>query len=154
DTDEQLASGDESEEDGDAEPEAAQESLFPSSLGFSFRVDGPATRLRVEASWGRYERVQAEEGEGRVWQRVPSGGDLEVELKPGRHVLDPPDPDVPHVRVEAIVRSLEPGWSVTLFLRNEQKEQEENRDRAWLFQAQLKVEAADGSAVFIARPDE
>jgi hypothetical protein len=153
DVEEALGSGDESEEDGDAEPEAAQDSLFPSSLGLSFRVDGTPT-LRVAASWGAYERVEAEGGEGRVWQRVPRGGELDVELRPGRHRLDPPDADVPDVRVEAIVRPLAEGFSVTLFLRNEQSEPDENRDRAWLFQTQLAVEATDGSSVFVSRSDE
>lgn len=151
---EALAGGDESAEDGDAEPEAAQESLFPSSLGLSFRVEDRCSRLRVSAAWGRYERVEALDGEGRVWQRVPSGGDLVVELAPGRLAVGSPDPDVPAVKVEAVVRQIDAEWSVTLFLRNEQVEPEENRDRAWLFQARLAVEAADGGAVFLARPDE
>lgn len=154
DLDEPLASGDESEEDGDAEPEAAEQSLFPSSLGLSCRVDGACPALRIGASWGRYERVDAEDGEGKVWKRVPCGGELELPLSVGRHEVGAPDPDVPDVRVEAVVRRLDGQWSVTLFLRNGQQEPDENADRAWLFQARLAVEATDGSAVFVARPDE
>ena len=154
DLDEALASGDESEEDGDAEPEAAQESLFPSSLGLSFRVDGGCETLRVSASWGRYERVDAEDGEtGRVWQRVPCGGSLELALTPGNHFVGSPDLEAPDVRVEAVVRPYDGQWSVTLFLRNSQADPDETPDRAWLFQAGLAVEAPDGSAVFVARPD-
>jgi Helicase conserved C-terminal domain len=154
DLDEALGSGDESEEDGDAEPEAARESLFPSSLGLSFRVDGACDELRVRASWGRYERVAAEDGEGRVWQRVPCGGELTLGLVEGRQVVGSPDSDVPDVRVEAVVRPFEGQWSVTLFLRNGQAEPEELIDSAWLFQARLAVEAPDGAAVFAGRPDD
>lgn len=151
---ESLATGDESEEDGDAEPEVAQESLFPSSLGLSFRVDGGCSSLRVDASWGRYERVEAEDGErGRVWQRIPCGGSLELALSPGNHIVGAPDPEMPDVRVEAVVRQFDGQWSVTLFLRNGQEEPDETPDRAWLFQARLTAEAADGSAVFVARSD-
>ncbi len=152
DADEDLASADESEEDGKAEPEAAQESLFPSSFGLSFRVDGGCERLRLQAHWGRYERVDNPDGEGRVWQRVPSGGTLELKLVAGRQVVGPPDPEVPDVRIETVVRRIDDEWSVTAFLRNEQTEPDENRDQAWLFQAKLVVDAADGGAVFVGRP--
>jgi hypothetical protein len=153
DSDESLASGDESEEDGDAEPEAARESLFPSSFGLSFRVDGTCEALQVAAAWGRYERVEAEDGEGRVWQRVPCGGKVELALREWSGQLGSPDPDVPDVRLEAVVRPIDGEWSVTAFLRNDQAEPEENRDQAWIFQAKLSVEAPDGSPVFVGRPD-
>ena len=153
DADEDLAAADESEEDGKVEPEAAQESLFPSSFGMSFRVDGACKRLRVEASWGRYDRVDNPDGEGRVWERVPSGGAVELDLALGRVTLGAPDPEVPDVRVEAVVRRLGGEWSVTVFLRNDQPEPDENRDRAWLFQAKLAVVEPGGGAVFVSRPD-
>lgn len=151
--DEPLRAAEESGEDGLPEDEPAQESLFPSSVGMSFRIDGECERLRVSATWGRYERVANPDGEGRVWQRKPAGGDLTLELAPGIVEVGAPDPDVPNVRIEAVVRRLGLQWSVTLFLRNDQSEPSENRDRAWLFQAQLAVEAVDGSAVFVARTE-
>jgi hypothetical protein len=154
DLDEVLANGDESEEDGDAEPEPARESLFPSSLGLSFRADGSCEALRMRASWGRYERVAAEDDEGRVWERIPSGGELTLQLDEGRKVVGSPEPEIPDVRVEAVVRRFDAQWSVTLFLRNEQTEPSELVDRAWLFQAKLVVEALDGAAVFVGRPDD
>lgn len=151
---ESLGNGDESEEDGDVESEAARESLFPSSLGLSFRVDSGCTSLRVSASWGRYERVDADDGEGRVWQRVPSGGELTLALTEGRHVVGSPDPEALDVRVEAVVRRIGGQWSVTVFLRNGQAEPGELVDGAWLFQAELAIEAPDGAAVFVGRADE
>src|SRR5438128_928721 len=42
-------------------------------------------------------------------------------------------------------------WIVTLFLVNGQKEQERLNDEQWLFQPELAVEAADGSAAFVKR---
>src|SRR4051812_15237735 len=139
--DEPLRAAEGSGGDGLPEEEPAQESLFPSSVGMSYRVEGECERLRVSAAWGRYERVANPDGEGRVWQRQPAGGELTLELVPGIVEVGAPDPDVPNVRIEAVVRRLGPQWSVTLFLRNEQTEPSENRDRAWLFQAQLAVEA-------------
>lgn len=139
--DEPLRAAEEGGEDGLPEEEPAQESLFPSSVGMSFRLDGGFDRLRVSAGWGRYERVANPDGDGRVWQRHPAGGELTLHLAPGIVQLGAPDPDVRDVRVEAVVRRLDGDWSVTLFLRNEQTEPNENRDRAWLFQAQLVVES-------------
>src|SRR5436309_281992 len=72
-TDEPLRAAEESGEDGLPEDEPAQESLFPSSVGMSFRLEGDCERLRVFARWGLYERVANPEGEGRVWQRHPAG---------------------------------------------------------------------------------
>jgi len=152
-TDEPLGAADESGEDGLPEDEPAQESLFPSSVGMSFRVDGECELLRVFAVWGRYERVANPDGEGRVWQRQPAGGELTLDLAPGIVQLGAPDSDVPDVRIEAVVRRLDDEWSITLFLRNEQGEPSENRDRAWLFQAQLAAESVDGSPVFVARTE-
>ncbi len=55
-----LAGGDSAEE-GSVDPGAnLPESMFPSSLGLTFTVDGSTRALRVTASWGRYERVASE----------------------------------------------------------------------------------------------
>ena len=42
-------------------------------------------------------------------------------------------------------------WLVSLFLVNEQSSPKVNKDEAWLFQPELRVEAVDGSAVFVGR---
>ena len=68
---------------------------------------------------------------------MPSGGTLELKLVSGRQVVGPPDPEVPDVRIETVVRRIGDDWSVTAFLRNEQTEPDENRDRVWLFQAKI-----------------
>jgi hypothetical protein len=53
-------------EEGSVEDEANDDgavqipSLYPSSIGMSFSVDGTATSLSVEASWGSYKREHSE----------------------------------------------------------------------------------------------
>src|SRR5439155_25956510 len=48
-------------EDGANDDAALQiASLYPSSIGMSFSVDGSATSLSVEASWGYYRREHSE----------------------------------------------------------------------------------------------
>jgi hypothetical protein len=148
--DERLSATTELEEESATEDEAAQASLFPASIGITFRVERScARRLRVRADWGEYLRV--DNPEGKVWQREPRGGDRELELRPGRVELGAPDTDAPEVQVEAKVREAGEQWSVTLFLRNKQAQPAQNRDAAWLFQATLSVEAPGANLMFAAR---
>jgi len=74
--------------DSDADEEvdaASNQSLAPSSLGFTFCVDGNIESIEVVVSWGRYERVASDEHnhtklikdnlvKAKVWKRAPSGG--------------------------------------------------------------------------------
>ncbi|MGE3141160.1 MAG: DISARM system helicase DrmA [Thermoleophilia bacterium] len=149
--DEDLVSGvDDIEETAPAEQSAAR-SFVPSSFGMSFRVRGDCARLVVEASWGRYESIPNPDGEGRVWQRVPCRGSVELPLDPGaddQRLV--PVAEQPDVRVQALVRRVGETLSVTLFLRNDQAVPESRRDAAWLFQAELRVRGADGDDPFVA----
>ena len=59
---------------------AANQSLVPSSLGFTFCLDGDVESLELEVCWGRYERgdsaTEISEKTGKptkAWKRVPSG---------------------------------------------------------------------------------
>jgi hypothetical protein len=151
--DEPLPAPADSGEEAQPEQEAAQTSLFPSSIGMSFRVDGECEQLVVTAGWGQYLRVENpdEDAGGRVWQREPRGGKLELALEQGHKELGAPDAAAPDVIVQAVVRRIDEQWSVTLFLRNRQPELDQNPDQNWLFQAQLAVAAPDGAPVFVAR---
>lgn len=163
--------------DSEAEEEvdtASNQSLAPSSMGFTFCVDGDAESLEVVVSWGRYERFDSDDSahakvvkktvrdaEGRVintteqvlkakvWRRKPSGGTFQLALKDG--VISPviPDSACPEVRIQGTVRSPnEKGERlVTLFLVNSQIEPQENRDTAWVFQPEILVRAIGESAV-------
>ncbi|MCH4874752.1 DISARM system helicase DrmA [Pseudomonas sp. TMW22091] len=163
--------------DSEAEEEvdtASNQSLAPSSLGFTFCVDGNVERLEVVVSWGRYERVDSDDSahakvvkkavrdaEGRViktieqvlkakvWRRKPSGGIFPLALEDGVITPVAPDAACQKVLIQGTVRSPnEKGERlVTLFLVNGQTEPDENRDTAWVFQPEIRVRANDESSI-------
>ena len=136
--------------------------MFPSAVGLSFVVGADAPALKVTARWGSYQRlpsetVTTETGKPKlVWKRkqieaeIPLGTLSEGALGPFRVGGDPDDAEAP-AKVRGIARRMGDGYVVSLFLVNNQDEPEERRDTAWLFQPELSVEAADGSAVFLSR---
>ncbi|WP_419610296.1 DISARM system helicase DrmA, partial [Thiolapillus sp.] len=150
---------------GKGEPETSDEidvsknqSLVPSSFGMTFCVDGEAERIEVEARWGRYERLhdhgitktrkkknkktgKEEEIEVKVWQRIPCGGKMVLDLKQGPVSRRSPDPDNPEVIVQGSIRGRNENGDrlVTLFLVNGQEALDTNKDSAWLFQPELIV---------------
>jgi len=149
------------------------QSLVPSSLGLTFCVGPDVKTLDVTARWGSYARVPKEEhdytrprknretGEVqdtkvKVWRRTPRGGLVTLTLEDG--VIKPiaPDAEQDEVRIQGAVRTNAKGERlVTLFLVNDQREPETNRDSAWLFQPELSVKgsgAANGTPVFLRRP--
>lgn len=157
----------------DAEADAADEieaasnqSLVPSSFGFTFCIDGEVEAIEVEARWGRYERNydtgqtkpinrKLKDADGRVigteradvpvkvWERVPCGGVKRVEIREGaighRSIDDRHD----EVRLQGTIRKKSAAGHrlVTLFLVNAQSEPEENKDSAWVFQPEIFVRA-------------
>jgi hypothetical protein len=153
------AEGTGGEEDADAEPEerTAVKMLLPSSFGLSFAAAPGTERVRVTASWGRYEKVTDEEtldGEGkptRWWQREPVSGSFDLLLEDGPIEPRAPHPDYPDVVVRGTCVDRGYGHLVSLFLVNEQEKPSGNLDEAWLFQPQLAVEGVDGEAPFIGR---
>ena len=149
------------------------QSLVPSSMGLTFCVEAGVVSLDVDVRWGRYERVSNDEHDivktrknrqtgreehvkVRVWRRVPCGGPVTLPLVDGQIRPSVPDPDQPDVRLQGTVRTNSKGERlVTLFLVNGQLEPNDNKDRAWLFQPEIAVEAADGrsdKAIFRRRP--
>lgn len=139
---------------------SSSHSLVPSSMGFTFCVDGELESVQLFANWGRYERTQSErenEETGksrRCWKRIPSGGSAVVSLN--KRTIDPirVDADSPSVVVQGSVSApLENGDRlVTLFLVNTQTMPEQNQDQAWIFQPELIVRDKEGQAVFRRRP--
>jgi len=149
------------------------QSLVPSSLGLTFCVGPDVKRLDVSARWGSYARVPKEEHEYtrprknretgevqetkvKVWRRSPRGGRVTLTLKDGPIKPLAPDSEQDEVRIQGAVRTNAEGERlVTLFLVNDQREPETNRDSAWLFQPELSVKGSDeasGSPVFLRRP--
>ncbi|HWL62338.1 MAG TPA: DISARM system helicase DrmA [Steroidobacteraceae bacterium] len=149
------------------------QSLVPSSLGLTFCVGPDVKTLDVTARWGSYARVPKEEhdytrprknretGEVqdtkvKVWRRTPRGGLVTLTLKDGLIKPIAPDSEQDEVRIQGAVRTNAKGERlVTLFLVNDQREPETNRDSAWLFQPELSVKGAgeaNGTPVFLRRP--
>ncbi len=161
----------------DAEADSADEidassnqSLIPSSFGMTFCVDGDVDRIEVTATWGQYVRVydhehtktvnkKIKDADGnvirieradvkvKVWQRVPCGGKLPIDLVKGVVSHRAPDSEHPEVRVQGTIRDKNANGDrlVTLFLVNVQQEPKENKDSAWVFQPELIVRAAGES---------
>ena len=130
--------------------------LFPSSAGFTAAVDQTCAELEVEASWGRYTKVDnpdptASGALQRLWQRHPAGGSTSIALAEGEVTPFAPDPGQPDVLVRGRCRRTPHCWLVTLFLVNEQPPAASNIDERWLFQIELAARAADCSAPFVGR---
>lgn len=154
-----TASIDEDDEEKEIESFSNQ-SLVPSSIGFTFCVDGKLENIQLFANWGRYERTQCEqesEKTGKIprcWKRIPSGGSVNISLD--QRIIKPLQIDVncPSVVVQGTVSApLDNGDKlVTIFLVNTQILPEKNQDLAWIFQPELVVRDLKGRAIFRRRP--
>ena len=103
---------------------STNQSLVPSSLGFTFCVDGDVDAVELEVHWGRYERAESETEVNkdtgkplRVWKRIPSGGKQKLLLKEGTLESFAIDPACPEVLMRGTVRPKLPKGDrlVTLF---------------------------------------
>ena len=148
-------------EDGKPDEETAgRYALLPSSMGMTFSVDEDVRSLSVMVRWGRYIRTKSEvlvdEKTGAspvVWKRIPFETVHDTyHLEKGRLKNWAPDPELPQVTVQGLVRRHDREWIITLFLVNDQPSPKLSKDAAWLFQTELEVRAQDGTAVFCRRP--
>jgi hypothetical protein len=145
-------------EEGDTEPgDAAAPTMFPSALGMTFSVDADVTELTIATDWARYRRQprQGDMPEGRsanVWRRYPVTAALRIPLTEGEIAPLQLVEEQPRVVIRGRVRSVDDEWLVSLFLVNDQRQPERNRDEAWLFQVKLAVEDPQGRDVFVRRP--
>src|ERR1019366_8210327 len=135
-------------EDGKPDPGVAQtDNLSPSSFGLSFCVSGAASEVKGTANWGTYERVVSETlltpkgNPKRIWKRSQNTGSTTFALSGSAFGPWSPAKDHPDVVVQGKIRKSDNHWVVTLFLVNNQKEPEQNRDAAWVFQPELVVES-------------
>jgi hypothetical protein len=150
-----LETSDAAVEDGEADEESGQDSLFPSSIGLTFCVASSTTHLSVTASWGRYTRTESEieDEDGkreRVWKREPmllEWPDLHLAAGAPRR-----SGDAAGVDLEAIVRAGDGCWVVTIFMRNVQTEPSSNKAEAWVLQPELRVTAPGSEAAFVRKP--
>lgn len=148
------------EESGEEAETSSNQSLVPSSMGFTFCVDSDVPKLEVEVRWGSYERTHSErinEQTGNpylCWKRIPSGGKIGVALS-GR-IISPqsPDPECPNVYIKGSVSEPLPNGDrlVTLFMVNNQTQPDTNQDEAWVFQPEVIVRDIEGRDIFRRRP--
>lgn len=162
--------GDESESNEETDS-VSNQSLVPSSVGLTFCVAGDVGEVSVEARWGSYRRLGADEMEDEVdpesgkrrpkpkmWEREHCGGTVVLPILEGPVGNLVPDQNHPGVVVQGVIRPPQAGKTervITLFLLNAQHEPEVNRDSAWIFQPELVVCATEKSAqkaVFHRRP--
>lgn len=154
-------------EDGEVEaPITTADSLMPSSIGLSFAVQDDVDAIRVAVEWGYYRPNKSatevtKAGNPRtVWQRRQVRETKTFDLAEGN--LSPWKPHAEdgamlpvNVEVRGRCRKRAGGWSVTLFLVNNQKDPVRgsgSKDLAWIFQPQITVTAPDYEAIFIQRP--
>lgn len=150
-----------------AEPIAARPSMFPSSIGMSFVVEPTATAVHVHATWGRYVKekrdpepqtteqgelpdspggAKARPGPTRVWQRYPMEGTQPITLKEGLFGPLSIVAEQPEVILSGRVSKNNGYWLVTVFLVNDQRDQDKNADAQWLFQTEFSVTATSGAS--------
>lgn len=156
-TDDELAVGNDNGEEGTVEaPNPFGKTIFPSSLGMTFCLEGEVSVIRVTARWGRYEKAYSDSettdkgNPRRVWKREQINEQKKITLQDGE--LRTWDVK-PSVVVTGIARRQDAQWIVSLFLVNGQQELEINKDPAWLFQPELIVESPDPAnpAIFCRR---
>ncbi len=163
DEDDLTGAGAEDDQEGTREVDAStNQSLVPSSLGFTFCVDSTIDKVKLSANWGRYERTESErinektDKPFRCWKRMPSGGSVIISLHQRKIEPLAIDSNCPEVIVQGSVSAaLDNGDRlVTLFLINNQtvSQEDKNKDSAWVFQPKLVVHDTEKKAVFRRRP--
>ena len=155
----ELAVAGEDTEDGIADSIVSKAvGMLPSSIGLTFTVDGDAKAIKVTARWGSYKKIESETLKSdtgapqRVWKRIPVEGISEpIPLAQGKMKTWVPCPDYEDVTVQGIIRRRNDQWMVTIYLVNGQMEPRQNKDEAWVFQAELIVESPDDKPIFLKR---
>ena len=139
---------------------STNQSLVPSSMGFTFCIDSSVKKIEIEITWGRYVRTTSErinektEKPYRCWKRIPCGGILALDLSKRSIPSITPDPDNPSVVLQGDVSPPLPNGDklITIFLVNGQSLPDQNQDEAWLFQPEMIVRDTERRAIFRRRP--
>ena len=146
-------------EESAEERKAAKKAFFPSSMGLSFLVPGDSDTTTVTVRWADYGLVSVEDADGKpvtVWQREQKEQRERVSLTRAD------DYPVAHSRGLSLHTEARPidtagiagipagTRSVSVFLVNRRKPDEDNPDLEYAFQAEIEVE---GEHAFVPRPD-
>jgi hypothetical protein len=156
--DDLAVSGADSVQDGSADSTPLNRTtFFQSSFGLTFSLADDSKPLRITARWGQYDRVVSEtvvdrekDTPKRVWKRRQIEKFWEDVLL-NRDKLGPKvvhTTDFGDISLQGVSRKVSDHRIVTIFLVNGQTEPKDLKDRAWLFQPELVVEAMDGSPIF------
>jgi len=157
-----LGSGDETAE----ERKAAKKGFFPSSIGLSVLVPATSRTLELRVTWGEYALGDVPDPRDpdatvQAWRRTPRAATLAVDVAasgpdPIRHAL----PGAPGLEMQVLVRAVptealdghlpRATRSVSVFLVNRKKPDEERPDRAFVFQPRVEARCTEG---FVPRPD-
>jgi hypothetical protein len=160
--DDLAVSGSDSVEEGASDSNLlTRATFFQSSFGLTFSLIDDSKPLRITVKWGEYDRVQSENivddktGNPRqVWKRKQIEEVWEgVDSRHGK--IGPHETYTTNwgsILIKGISRKVLKYRIVTVFVVNNQEEPRKLRDRAWLFQPELIVEAMDRSPIFQKRP--
>ena len=150
-------------EESNEERKAAKKGFFPSSMGLSFLVSKETNSLSITVRWGDYTQTEVEGKDGQsvsVWQRQPREERVAAALT---GTVDPVIHDVPEsgglqlhiierlISAEELEKDIPQGTrSVSVFLVNHRKPDDEIRDLAYAFQPEIEVQSEHS---FVPRPD-
>jgi len=134
--------------------------MFPSSLGMTFSLDGETEAFQITTKWGRYSReasaTATDSKTGNpllIWKRTQVEATSEpVPLREGRIARWQPSDEQPDVYVEGKTRRSDGNWIVSIFLVNSQNEPKKRKDEVWLFQVELICDSVEGGPIFLKRP--
>ena len=146
-------------EESTEERKAAKKGFFPSSMGLSFLVPEDSDTVSVTVRWADYRPVPIEGDDGKaasVWQREQNEHTEPISLeRAGNYDIADSGGLALHVEVRPIdtagIAGIPAGTrSVSVFLVNRRKPDEDNPDLAYAFQAEIEVQ---GERTFVPRPD-
>lgn len=149
------------EDEDNQEDRLENQSIVPSSLGFTFCVGGDVEEIDLDVRWGRYHRGPSKTEVSdktdkplQVWLREVAGGQSKLRLVDGVIEAFAPDVRSPDVLVRGVIRPKMPNGDklITLFLVNDQLKPEKTQDTAWVFQPEIIVRGIDDEPVFRRRP--
>jgi hypothetical protein len=150
-------------EESNEETKAAKKGFFPSSMGLSFLVPKEARGITVTARWGEYTPMEIEGADGKsmdIWERQPREETVGVALTGAGNPVVHDVPDSGGLQLHIVERLISADdlaehiprgtRSVSVFLVNHRKVNEEEPDRAYPFQTEIEVR---GDHPFVPRPD-
>ena len=146
-------------EESTEERKSAKKGFFPSSMGLSFLAPEDADSVTVTVRWADYGLVQMVDADGKatsVWQREQYERTEPVSLARANHY---PIADSDGLWLHSEIRPIDTAGiagipagtsSVSIFLVNRRKTDEESPDLAYAFQAEIEVQS---ERAFVPRPD-